>query len=231
MNSTMSGQPRLLNLDEFAALIRKMREVFQWSQETLAELAGLNVRTVQRVENAKSASFDIRRALARAFEIEDIDAFNKPYIIPSEEELKEEKNRFDRDYITLPAFPLLTGHQLAKLAEGSTVDICQPGFEIKREAHEVFAALVDYFREYRDCASDYPETSKFAVYDEMQELIDELLTLQVCIQCATREIYLSATGSQPDAKPMTVQMTYLIAFEQGETPEAFAVKKKLDFRF
>ncbi|GFZ63177.1 hypothetical protein PSE10A_56880 [Pseudomonas amygdali pv. eriobotryae] len=231
MNSTTSAQPRLMNLEEFAALIRKMREVFQWSQETLAEVAGLSVRTVQRVENAKSASFDTRRALARAFEIEDIDAFNKPYIIPTEAELKEEKTRFDREYIMLPALPLSTGHQLAKLAEGSTVDICQPGFEIKREAHEVFAALVDYFRDYRDCASDYSETAKFAVYDEMQELIDELLTLQVSLQCSTREIYLKVKGSQPDANPMTVQMTYLIAFEQGKAPEEFAVQKKLDFRF
>lgn len=65
----------------------------------------------------------------------------------------------------------------------------------------------------------------------MQELIDELLTLQVCIQCATREIHLKATGSQPDAKPMTVEMTYLIVFEQGKAPEEFAVQKKLDFRF
>lgn len=231
MNSNTSGQPRLLNLEEFAALIRKMREVFQWSQETLAELAGLNVRTVQRVETARSASFDTRRALARAFEIEDIDAFNKPYINPTEEELKKEKARFDRDYITLPTFPLSTGHQLAKLAEGSTVDICQPGFEIKREAHEVFAALIDYFREYRDCASDYPETSKFSVYDEMQELINELLTQQVSIQCATREVNLKVSDSQPDAKPMTVQMTYLIAFEHGNAPDEFTVQKKLDFRF
>jgi hypothetical protein len=30
---------------------------------------------------------------------------------------------------------------------------------------------------------------------------------------------------------MTVQMTYLIAFEQGNAPEEFAVQKKLDFRF
>ncbi len=88
-----SGQPRLLNLEELAAVIRKMREVFQWSQETLAELAGLNVRTVQRVENAKSASIDTRRALARAFDIEDIDTFNKPFVIPTEEEMKQEKAR------------------------------------------------------------------------------------------------------------------------------------------
>ncbi len=33
-----------VNLEEFAALIRKMCEVFQWSQETLAVNAGLNVR-------------------------------------------------------------------------------------------------------------------------------------------------------------------------------------------
>jgi hypothetical protein len=66
MNSTTSGQPRQLNLEQFATLIRKMREVFQCSQETLAELTVLNVRTVQCVEYAKSASFDILnpRALA-----------------------------------------------------------------------------------------------------------------------------------------------------------------------
>ncbi|MNR67325.1 hypothetical protein D3C85_1912600 [compost metagenome] len=73
----------MLSLEEFAALVRKMREVFQWSQETLAELAGLNVRIVQLFENAKSASTDTRRALAAAFEIEGIDAFNKPFDIPS----------------------------------------------------------------------------------------------------------------------------------------------------
>ena len=47
--NTSSSQPRVLSLEEFAALIRKMREIFQWSQETLAELAGLNVRTIQRL--------------------------------------------------------------------------------------------------------------------------------------------------------------------------------------
>ena len=56
------------------------------------------------------------------------------------------------------------------------------------------------------------------------ELIDELLTLQVSIESATREIYLKATGSQPDAKPMTIQMTYLLAFEHGKAPEEFAVQ-------
>jgi transcriptional regulator with XRE-family HTH domain len=229
--NTSSSQPRVLSLEEFAALIRKMREVYQWSQETLAELAGLNVRTVQRVENAKSASADTRRALAAAFEIEDIDAFNKPFNIPTEEELRVEKARLERDYITLPAHLLSTGHQLAKLAESSIVDISQPGIEIQRDAHEVFASLVDYFRDYRDCASDYSESAKFAVYDEMQELIDELQGLDVSIQYATRKVHLKGAGELLDGSPLTVQMLYLIAFERGKAPGEFAVQKKLDFPF
>lgn len=66
MNSITSGQPRQLNLEQLAALIREIREIFRWSQETLAELTVWNVRTAQRVEHAKSASFDILnfRALA-----------------------------------------------------------------------------------------------------------------------------------------------------------------------
>lgn len=69
MNSTTSGQPRQLNLEQFAALIHKMREVFQWSQETLAELTVLNARTAQLVEHAKSASFDILNLRALASQV------------------------------------------------------------------------------------------------------------------------------------------------------------------
>lgn len=156
--------------------------------------------TVQRVENAKSASVDTRRALAVAFEIEDIDAFNKPFAIPTEEELKAEKTRIERDYITLPAILLSTGRQLATLAESSTVDISHPGFEMKRDAQEVFASLVDYFRNYRDCASDYSESAKFSVYDEMQELIDELQQLEVAIQFATRKVHLKVTDPGREAQ-------------------------------
>lgn len=50
-----ASQPRMLSIDEFATLSRSMREAFRWSQETLA---GLNVRKVQHIENAISASIN-----------------------------------------------------------------------------------------------------------------------------------------------------------------------------
>ena len=50
--------------------IRKMRIDKGWSQETLAELSGLSVRTIQRVERGGNASLETLGALAAVFEVE-----------------------------------------------------------------------------------------------------------------------------------------------------------------
>lgn len=63
MNSTgNSRQSRLLTPAELAVCIKLFRETRQWSQEQLAAISGLSVRTVQRVEQGLSASLDTRRA-------------------------------------------------------------------------------------------------------------------------------------------------------------------------
>lgn len=93
MNATdeQSTKARLLTPAELGLCVRLFREIRQWSQEQLAEISGLNVRTVQRVEQGQAASMDTRRALARAFEFQDLDALNKPLTIPTEEEVKAER--------------------------------------------------------------------------------------------------------------------------------------------
>jgi len=65
-----------------ASLVRALREGRKWSQEALAEASGLNVRTIQRMENGEPATLQTKRALARAFELEDIDAFDKAWPTP-----------------------------------------------------------------------------------------------------------------------------------------------------
>jgi transcriptional regulator with XRE-family HTH domain len=212
MNTEHAQQPRLLTPAELAAFIKLFREMRQWSQEQLAAISGLNVRTIQRVEQGLSASLDTRRALARAFEFEDIDALNKPFAIPSEEEAKAAKEKFDREHVTLTAIPLTTGKQLAKLAETCSMDLSEPAFELTREADETFAMLVDYLRDYRDCADAYSETQKFDVYDEMQSHIDALNGLGVSLCYATRKVKVT-WGSD------------MVGFPLGEEPEQFATPK------
>ena len=72
-----------------------------WTQETLAEISRLHVRTIQRIEKGEGASTDARRALAEAFELDDIDVFNKPIQIPDEKQLIEENERIKKETITL----------------------------------------------------------------------------------------------------------------------------------
>lgn len=204
--------------------IRLFRAARQWSQEQLAAISGLNVRTIQRVEQGLPASLDTRRTLARAFEFDDIDALNKPFTIPSEEELRTAKEKFDREHVTSTALPLTTGKQLARLVESCTMDLSEPAFEMTREADEAFATLVDYFRDYRDCADVYNETQKFEVYDEMQSHIDALKQLGVSLRYAERRVQVK-WGSDPDSKPMPANVLYVVGFPLGKEPDQFSTPK------
>ena len=53
-----------------ASLIIKLRKKKSWSQEELAIVSGLNLRTIQRIEKEASASLQSKKALASALEID-----------------------------------------------------------------------------------------------------------------------------------------------------------------
>jgi transcriptional regulator with XRE-family HTH domain len=213
--------PRLLTPAEVGACIRQFRELRRWSQEQLAEIAGLNVRTVQRVEQGESASFDTRRALARAFDLEDIDALNKPFSLPSDEELQAAQAQFERDHITLSVSPLTTGRQLASLVTSCEMDLSEPAFELPREAAAEFARLIDYYREYRDCHDLYSETDKLDIYEELQQHIDALRALGVSLCHGQRTVRVRMGSTEP----VSATVLYLVAFKLGHEPTQIATPK------
>ncbi|MEI7443675.1 MAG: 2TM domain-containing protein [Burkholderiales bacterium] len=51
-------------------LVHKLRLQRGWSQEQLADLSGLSVRTIQRIERGGSASVESLKALAAVFEVD-----------------------------------------------------------------------------------------------------------------------------------------------------------------
>ncbi len=218
---TTATPPRLLTTAEVGACIRQFRELRHWSQEQLAEISGLSVRTVQRVEQGESASFDTRRALARAFDLNDIDALNKPFSLPTAEELQAAQAQFERDHITLAVAPLTTGRQLASLIASCEMDLSEPTFELPREAAAEFAALIDYYREYRDCHDLYSETDKLDIYDELQQHIDALQVLGVSLCHGQRKVAVRM-GS---GAPMNATVLYVVAFRLGHESTQIAIPK------
>ncbi len=63
-----------------AELALDLRKARSWSQEELAIAAGLNLRTIQRIESEGIASLQSKKALASAFNLEavDLDYKEKP---------------------------------------------------------------------------------------------------------------------------------------------------------
>lgn len=176
----------------------------QWSQEQLAAISGLNTRTIQRAEQGTAVDAHTRRALARAFDLEDIDALNKPFSISSEEELKAAREKFDREHVTVSITPLDRGRQLAKVVEACEMGYAEPAFDLERPAAEAFAALIDAFREYRDCAELHSELQKLDVYDEFQRRIDELNSLGVSLCSGERKLYATMGARDPSVKPVAL---------------------------
>jgi transcriptional regulator with XRE-family HTH domain len=228
-DETTVPEPRLLTVVEMALCVRLLRDVRHWSQEQLAAISGLNVRTIQRVEQAEPASFDTRRALARAFGFEDIDAFNKPFSIPTEDELLRAKDAFDREHVTLAVSPLTTGRQLAQLVETCEMDLSEPAYDMTRDTAEVFATLVDTFRDYRDCSELYSAVQKLDVYQELERIIDSLKAKGVSLRYALRKLRVGTGPS--DAKPLPLTALYIVAFPLGKEPEQIATPRaaKIDW--
>ncbi len=56
-------------------IIRKLRLKRGWSQEHLAHISGLNVRTIQRLERGQNPSLETKKSLAAVFEV-DISTFD-----------------------------------------------------------------------------------------------------------------------------------------------------------
>lgn len=57
--------------------IKKMRLERHWSQDQLAEMSGLSIRTIQRIEKGENAGLESLKSLAAVFEINIVDSDKK----------------------------------------------------------------------------------------------------------------------------------------------------------
>ncbi|WP_286272658.1 helix-turn-helix domain-containing protein [Thalassotalea hakodatensis] len=50
--------------------VKSLRQKHNWSQQQLAQLSGLNIRTIQRVEKGESVGLETLKSLAAVFEVD-----------------------------------------------------------------------------------------------------------------------------------------------------------------
>jgi transcriptional regulator with XRE-family HTH domain len=229
INETVS-QLRTISPKELALLVTLQRQGMGWTQETLAEISGLTVRTVQRVEKGEASSVDTRRALARAFQIEDIDAFNKPHAFKSAEQLKQEAEEFQNKHMSLPVSVAAFGKQLADLAENAEMHCFQQPENVSQSVAELVAEIYDYISDYGEIAELYSHGQKLAVHTTLDEQLSRLKAAGYSICYALRKT--SIVGRNwVDKAPMPVSIAYAFVTKKGNEPKLALVTKSLDLVF
>ena len=70
-------------------IVRKLRLQRGWSQEQLAQMSGLSVRTIQRIERGKKAGLESLKSLAAVFEVDLTHLYEEPEMTNQDLSLNE----------------------------------------------------------------------------------------------------------------------------------------------
>jgi transcriptional regulator with XRE-family HTH domain len=213
---------------EVGFLVKIYRDAMEWSQETLAELSGLTVRTIQRVEAGQPSSLDTRRAIARGFQIPDLDVFSKPNPFPTPEELEQQKAEFDRQYLVLDASMVDGRKIMAMLIDRQGHGAIGPGStsELPREAQDAFAGILDYVRDCMDVADVASRREMLGYGDEVDTMIADLRAAGFCLCMAERHTSIT-NKSWVDQTPLKLDVAYLVAAPIDSPPAKVVVPREL----
>lgn len=227
MTNTDTIEPRLLTSEEIGRVVRLFREGYGWTQETLAELAGVTPRTVQRLEAGQPASLDTRRAVGHAFHFDDADWLSKPMLLPTTEELQAQKEAFDREHLVLDARVTDGRGLMAILVDQDCGALAGTGLaELERGVRESWAEALDFLRDCLDIRDVAGRAEMLGYGDSLDEILEPLLESGLCLTVATRKAELGQRG-QADQVRIPLSIMYLAVVRADAPTLKMAVPRKV----
>lgn len=220
--------------------IKCLREGQQWSQEALAAAAGVDVRTIQRIESGEKASVTTRRAIARGLGYDKSEIFDDPKfaeemvrffdtITKSNQEAaeKEFQKQFP-DHRRLAVERVSAGSDLLKMVDDVNAMLPDASKELKDEAQELAAQLFDYIR---DCIDILPEVSfseRLVFGREIGSILTSLEKLGAAIYVGTRAVQLRNDVWQ-DKEPLPMKILYATVVPAETQLTEVVVSKRMSF--
>lgn len=153
--------------ETLAERIKKMREARGWPQEQLATVAGVNVRTIQRIESGGLASIETRNALAAAFKVDLAE------LHPRTEENQQPKRPAPAERLKILS-RVRSGADLLGLIGGSQASLFHND-ELTNEAEvETVAEFFQTARDLGDCLADMEAGDRVRTGFSLKEQIKRL---------------------------------------------------------
>lgn len=210
---------------DLALLIKVLRQASEWTQETLAELGGLTVRTIQRVEKGDPSSLDTRRALARGFGYDDLDVFNKQWPMLDPAKLKAQSEELERTTVVVHLTRGERSGGIRKMVEGAESSGCEELGTVTKEAREAFAYLVDNLRDYNDVRDCYSEHDKLGFDEGLQSFLDTIAEQKAAVGVGVRRV---KVRFKPDGEPVSWCNVYFVLAPVDGLPSQVRVPKAFE---
>ncbi len=196
--------------------VKTIREIKHWTQQHLADTAGILVRTVQRVEKGDGGSLETLGALANAFGVSidllqtDMDALMAS-VRKAQEELDATHDLVQVAPVTCSADLELIGDSDAISSDCVTKD---------DESRDAFAALISNLTDMLDIWNDVDPTHHRGWIRGAYEQVEALSRLGVVVSVGSgRRTMKTGAGS------VTFRTAYVIAWTRGQEKTVIAVPK------
>lgn len=192
--------------------VRTMREIKHWTQQHLADTAGIQLRTVQRVEKGEGASVETLGALANAFEIS-IDMLQADYATMADQ-VQKQQEEFQKAHEVIPLAPVNSSADLNVMADAQASQFhCFPEGDVIQDA---FAALQANVRDMVDIWDDVDPVSHRDWIRSAFAQIEEL---------RKRGAIVGVGRGQRTWRGVRFKVLYVVAMPQDDVREFIAVER------
>lgn len=204
--------------EQVARNIRNFRETLGWTQEHLAEAAGLSGRTIQRAERDGELGAETMQALAAVFEVSVAD-LRRPW--PTEEEIRAAVEETAKKFklISLTVVGRASDLQTFLGADGWQVDHIAG---LSDEQEDQIAGLEQLLHNYGDIWADLGPTERREAHKTIFESISGLQSGGLCVAMGLDPMRLVGPGS-PEGIPF--QMLRVVVSSASQ-PQLTAFREK-----
>jgi transcriptional regulator with XRE-family HTH domain len=197
--------------------VRQLRESRHWTQQHLADIAGIVLRTVQRVEKGEGASVETLYALSNAFDVS-IDVLQTD-VEPLVEKLMEQRESFLKTHDLVTVAPVTCSAHLEAIghADGSVMEC----FSDEDGVRDAFAELQSNMNDMLDVWDDVDALQRREWAKNAFQQVHELNRLGLVVHAgkAKRAV---RTGS---GTSLRMEVVYVLAWPKGQEKEVIAVPR------
>jgi DNA-binding XRE family transcriptional regulator len=220
---------RLPTPAELADFVKWMREQHKWSQDTLAQLARLPERTIQRVESGRPSSLDTHRAIAGAFGFGDLDVFDKPGFWVDPEKWKAYLAELDKTTTEVSITRICEGRTLRTMSEGVSAFAQDEIGELSAGAREAFAEMFDCLRDYNDIRQEFSMRQRLEIDRELDVYLKKISEERAAVGVGVLHRKFRSSSDAAGCPALDLTIIHFVLAPHHALPPTVRVPKRIAF--